>query len=198
MGVAISRDLKKYSIINGLILGAVLLAFNIVSFYLITTIVKSPLGVIGVPYLFNFILPIPCAIILAYKLRVQMKQEWNFRIATSGIFIMFLASYILLNIGRDLIFAHVVEPNMGQKVEQVVLDVTPVALKKANATDKQIADKEKEIRDQFNAQSKVTVGQQIESHVIYIILLFVVALVFGALFQKPSGSYDTVAVSNPQ
>ena len=52
MGIAISRDLKKYSIINGLILGAVLLAFNIISFYLITTIVKSPLGVIGVPYVF--------------------------------------------------------------------------------------------------------------------------------------------------
>jgi hypothetical protein len=198
MGIVISKDLKKYSIINGLVLGAALLAFNIISFYLITTIIKSPLGVIGVPYLLNLILPIPCAIIVVYKLRVQMKWEWNFRIATSGIFIMFLASYIVINIGRDLIFAHLVEPNMGQKIEQTLLEATPVALKKANATDKQIADKEKEISEQFKAQSKVTVGQQIESHVIYIILLFVVALVFGALFQKPSRSYDAAAINNPQ
>ena len=161
MGIVISRDLKKHSIINGLILGVVLLAFNIISFYLITTIMKSPLGVIGVPQLFNLILPIPCAIIVVYKLRVHMKWEWNFRIATSGIFIMFLTSYFVLNIGRDLIFANLVEPNMGQKIEQTLLDVTPIALKKDHATDKQIADKQKEIRDQFKAQNKVTIGQQI-------------------------------------
>ena len=198
MGIVISKDLKKYSIINGLMLGAILLAFNIISFYLITTIVKSPLGVIGVPYIFNFILPIPCAIILTYKLRVQMKWEWNFRIATSGVFIMFLASYILLNIGRDLIFARLVEPNMGQKVEQTLLDVTPVALKKIHATDKQIADKEKEIKDQFEAQRKITVGQQIESHVLYIILMFVVALVFGSLFKRPARGYEVVSISSAQ
>ena len=194
MGIVISRNLKKYSIVNGLILGVVLLAFNIISFYLITTIVKSPLGVIGVPYVFSIILPIPCAIIMVYKLRAEMKWEWNFRIATSGIFIMFLISYFVINIGRDQLFARFVEPNMGQKIEQALLDAAPVALKKANATDKQIADKQKEIKDQFNDQNKITVGQQIQSHVTYTILLFVVALIFGALFKKPARGYETVSV----
>jgi hypothetical protein len=198
MGIVISSDLKRYSIINGLILGAVLLAFNIISFYLITTIVKSPLGVIGVPYVFSIILPIPCAIIMVYKLRAEMKWEWNFRIATSGIFIMFLVSYFIINIGRDQIFARFVEPNMGQKIEQALLDAAPVALKKANATDKQIADKQKEIKDQFDAQDKITIGQQIQSHVTYTILIFVIALILGALFKRPARGYEPVSISNAQ
>ena len=198
MGIVISRDLKKYSIINGLILGLVLLAFNIISFYLITTVVKSPLGVIGVPYIFSIILPIPCAIIMVYKLRAEMKWEWTSRIATSGIFIMFLVSYFIINIGRDQLFGRFVEPNMGQKIEKALLDAAPVALKKAHATDKQIAAKQREIKDQFDAQDKITVGQQIQSHVTYTILIFVVALIFGALFKKPARGYDPVIVSNVQ
>ncbi len=198
MGIVISRDLKKYSIINGLILGLVLLAFNIIIFYLITTILKSPLGVIGVPYIFSIILPIPCAIIMVYKLRVGMKLDWNFRIATSGIFIMFLVSYFIINIGRDQIFARFIEPNMGQKIEQALLDAAPVALKKANATDKQIADKQKEIKNQFDAQDKITIGQQIQSHVTYTIFIFVIALIFAALFKRPARGYDAVTVSSVQ
>jgi hypothetical protein len=196
MGLVISRELKKYSLINGLILGLVLLSFNIISFYLITTVVKSPLAVIGVPYLFSIILPIPCAIITCYMLRLQMKWEWNFRIATSGIFIVFLAAYFVINIGRDQLFARLVEPKMGEKIERVLLDATPVALKKSHATDEQIANKQKEIRDQFDAQGKITVGQQIESHVIYIILIFVVALIFAALFQRPARGYEPVTINN--
>ena len=196
MGIIISRDLKKHSLINGLILGLVLLSFNIISFYLITTVVKSPLGVIAVPYLFSIILPIPCAIILCYKLRLQMKWEWDFRIATSGIFIMFLAAYLIVFIGRDQIFARVIEPQMSTKIENVLLDATPVALKKSGATAQQIAEKQKLIKDQFETQNKVTVGQEIESQLISIIFIFVIALIFGALFKKPAGGYEPVKIDH--
>ena len=198
MGIVISRDLKKYSIINGLILGLVLLAFNIISFYLITTVVKSPLGVIGVPYIFSIILPIPCAIIMVYKLRVEMKWEWNFRVATSGIFIMFLVAYFIIFLGRDQLFARVIEPQMSTKIENVLLDATPVALKKSGANAQQIAQKQKEIRSQFETQNKITIGQEIESQLISIIFIFVIALIFGALFKRPAGGYDAVTVSSVQ
>src|SRR4051794_29071294 len=121
MALVISRDLKKYSLRNGLILGLILLAFNIISFYLITTVLKSPLGVIGVPYLFSIILPIPFAIVSCYNLRVLMGASWDFRIATSGIFIMFLTAYLVIFIGRDLIFAKAIEPQMNKKIENVLL-----------------------------------------------------------------------------
>jgi hypothetical protein len=198
MGIVISRDLKKYSFINGVILGLILLSFNIISFYLITTIVKSPIGVIGVPYLFSVVLPIPFAIIFCYKLRVQMKWEWNFRKATSGVFIMFLAAYVIIFIGRDQVFARVIEPKMSTKIENVLLEATPVALKKSGANAKQIADKQKEIRAQFSAQDNITVGQEIESQLISIMFIFIIALIFGALFKKPARGYETVTIDSVQ
>lgn len=198
MGIVISRDLKKYSFINGVILGLILLSFNIISFYLITTIVKSPIGVIGVPYLFSVILPIPFAIIFCYRLRMQMKWEWNFRIATSGVFIMFLAAYVIIFIGRDQVFARVIEPKMSTKIENVLLEATPVALKKSGANAKQIADKQKEIRAQFSAQDNITVGQEIESQLISIMFIFIIALIFGALFKRPARGYETVTIDSVQ
>ena len=198
MGIVISRDLKKYSIINGLILGLVLLAFNIISFYLITTVVKSPLGVIGVPYIFSIILPIPCAIIMVYKLRTEMKWDWNFRVATSGIFIMFLVAYFIIFVGRDQLFARLIEPQMSTKIENVLLEATPVALKKSGANAQQIVQKQKEIRSQFETQDKITIGQEIESQLISIIFIFVIALIFGALFKRPARGYEAINVNSVQ
>jgi hypothetical protein len=196
MALVISNQLKKYSIRNGLILGLILLSFNIISFYLITTIVKSPLGVIGIPYLFSIILPIPFAIIFTYNLRALIGREWNFRIATSGIFIMFLVAYFVISIGRDIVFAHWIEPQMNTKIENVILAATPVALKKSGASDKQVVAKQKEIRDQFAAQDKITVGQEIESQVISLIFIFIIALIFGSLFKKPVPGYEIVTGSD--
>ena len=197
MGIVISSELKKNALISGLILGLILLACNIISFYLITTVVKSPIGVIAVPYVFSIILPIPFAIIFCYRLRIRMGISWDFRIATSGIFIMFLVAYACIFIGRDLIFAHVIEPKMNIKIENVLLAATPVALKQSGANEKQIADKQKQIKDQFAVQDNVTIWQQIESQVISIILIFAMALIFGALFKRPAVAYATVADNDP-
>ena len=187
MAIIIGKELKRYSLQNGLILGLILLSFNIISFYLITTVVKSPIGVIATPYVFSIILPIPFAILFCYLLRASVGRIWDFRIATSGIFIMFLISYIVIALGRDVIFAHFVEPQMTTKIEKVLLDATPVALKKSGATDKQIADKQKDIREQFASQDNATVGQIIQSQVISTIFIFIISLIFGALFKNPVG-----------
>jgi hypothetical protein len=197
MALVISSELKKYSFRNGLLLGLILLSFNIISFYLITTIVKSPIGVIGVPYLFSIILPIPFATLFCYKLRASIGRLWDFRIATSGIFIMFLTSYLVIFAGRDLVFARLIEPHMDTKIENALLAATPIALKKSGATDKQIADKQKEIRDQFATQDNITVGKEIQSLIISVIFIFIVALVFGALFKNPVSGYAAVIDNGP-
>jgi hypothetical protein len=178
-------------------LGLILLACNIISFYLITTVVSSPVGVIAVPYVFSIILPIPFAIVFCYKLRARIGILWDFRIATSGIFIMFLAAYACIFVGRDLLFAHVIEPKMSTKIENVLLAATPVALKQSGANEKQIAEKQKQIKDQFAVQDNVTIWQQIESQVISIILIFAIALIFGALFKRPAVVYAAVADNDP-
>jgi hypothetical protein len=195
MVLVISKELKKCSIKNGLILGLILLSFNIISFYLITTVVTSPIGVIGVPYLFSIILPIPVAIIFCFKLRAVIGRVWDFRIATSGIFIMFLVAYLVIFAGRDLVFAHLIEPKMNTKIENVLLAATPVALKKSGANEKQIADKQQEIRNQFTAQDHPTFGQEIQSVITSVIFIFIFALIFGAFFKNPVSGYSAIADS---
>jgi hypothetical protein len=197
MGVAVSKEVRKYSIINGLILGLIMLGLSIISFYLITTVVKSPIGVIAVPYLFSMILPIPCAIILCYVLRVRIGFPWDMRIATSGIFIMFLVAYIVISVGRDLVFAQLIEPQMNTKIENVLLAATPVALKKSGANEQQIAERQKQIRDQFILQDHATVWQKIQSQVITVIFIFVVAVIFGGFFKRPAAGYTTYADNHP-
>lgn len=192
MALIINKELKKHSLKNGLILGLTLLSFNVISFYLITTVVTSPIGVIGVPYLFSILLPIPLAIIFCFKLRAVTGRIWDFRIATSGIFIMFLAAYLLIFVGRDLVFAHLIEPKMNTKIETSLLAATPVALKKSGATDKQIADKQQEIRNQFAAQDHPTFGQEIQSVIMSVIFIFIFALIFGAFFKNPAPGYKEV------
>lgn len=197
MGIAVSKEVRKYSIIHGLILGLILLGLTILSFYLITTVVKSPVGVIAVPYLFSILLPIPVAIILCYRLRLRIGLPWDMRIATSGIFIMFLVAYIVISIGRDLVFAHLVEPQMNTKIENVLLAATPVALKKSGASEQQIAEKQKQIREQFALQDHVTIRQEIQSHFISVIFIFVVAVIFGGFFKRPAGGYTQYADNHP-
>lgn len=198
MGLVISKELKKYSLQNGLILGLILLSFNIISFYLITTVVKSPLGVIGVPYLFSIILPIPLSVIFCYKLRAVIGYPWDFRIATSGIFIMFFAAYLIIFAGRDLVFAHLIEPKMNTKIENVLLEATPVALKKSGANARQIADKQNEIKAQFAAQDNPTIRQEIQSVITSVIFIFIFALIFGAFFKNPVRGYTIVTNDNPE
>jgi hypothetical protein len=127
-----------------------------------------------------------------------MKWEWNFRVATSGIFILFLVAYFIIFIGRDQLFARVIEPQMSTKIEKVLLDATPVALKQSGGNAQQIAEKQKQIKAQFETQDKITVAQEIESQLISIIFIFVIALIFGALFKRPARGYDTVTISNGQ
>lgn len=197
MGIAVSKEIRKYSIINGLLLGAILLSLTIISFYLITTVVKSPIGAIAIPYLFSIILPIPFAIIFCYKLRIGIGLPWNMRIATSGIFIMLMMAYIVISVGRDLIFAHMIEPQMHTKIENVLLAATPVALKKSGATEQQIAEKQKQIRDQFALQDNVTVWQEIQSQFVAVIFIFVIAVIFGGFFKRPAAGYATYADNHP-
>jgi len=79
-----------------------------------------------------------------------------------------------------------------------LLEATPVALKKSGANAQQIVQKQKEIRSQFETQDKITIGQEIESQLISIIFIFVIALIFGALFKRPARGYEAISVNSVQ
>jgi hypothetical protein len=102
---------------------------------------------------------------------------------------MFLISFLMVFIGRDLVYAHLIEPKMNDKLQTAYMNASVQVLTQAKATPQQIADKIKDINDQFASEKNATTWQRIQSPLISIIFLFVIALIFGALFKKQRPQY---------
>jgi len=180
----LQQKIKVNSFKSGLILGIILLVLGILSFYFIVGMATSFLMIIIVPILFSFIIPIVLVVLICFDLRKKIGGYWNFRQATTGIFIMFFVAYLVQYVGKDIIFAKFVEPNMIQKTQDAMMDATSTMMEKAGTEQGQIDEKKAEIQKQFDAQKEVTVGKIIQGIAISIILMFVLALIFGALFKK--------------
>jgi hypothetical protein len=180
----LQQKIKSNSLKSGLLLGAILLVLSIFSFYMITGMASSLLTIILVPIVFSIIIPIGIVILFCFDLRKKIGGYWNLRQATTAIFIMFFAAYVIQYVGRDLIFAKLIEPNMVQKTQDVMVEATISMMEKNGVDQTQIDEKKAEIEKQFNDQKNVTIGKIIQGIVISIILMFVLALVFGAMFKK--------------
>lgn len=186
---AIDQKLKKIAVINGLIMGAALLAFNIIAFYFITGVASTAVMFLIAQIGFSFILPIALVILFCFRTRMQIGGYWSFRAATTGLFIIFLIAYAFQTIGRDLVFAKFIEPNMVQKTETAALNETTLVMQKGKVDQKLIDKKVAELKKDFGSQKPITVGNVIQSLVFSIIFIFIFALVFAALFKRELPQY---------
>jgi len=180
----LQQKIKVSSFKSGLTLGAILLVLGIFSFYFIIRMAASFLLIIIGPIVFSIIIPIVLVIFICFDLRKKIGGYWNFRQATTGIFIMFFVAYIVQYIGKDVVFAKFVEPNMVQKTQDAMMDATTAMMEKAGTDQTQIDEKKAQIQKQFDGQKEITIGKIIQGIIISIILMFVLALIFGALFKK--------------
>ncbi|WP_428329556.1 DUF4199 domain-containing protein [Mucilaginibacter sp.] len=187
--MTLDQKIRKNGIIGGLLLGAGLLTLSIFSFYLITSITESVTVFIISPTLFSFILPIIMVVVFCYVSRKKIGGYWSFRQATTGIFIMFIIAYVFQVIGRDLIFAKLIEPKMVEKTEAAFIRESDIMKTTPGANKKQIDDNINGIKQNLAQQKNITVGQVISGTGINIVLIFVVALIFGTLFKKDPPVY---------
>lgn len=174
---------KKNALYNGLALGAALFVLGTIVYYIL--IGTTSMWVITiVPTIISVIIPILLAVFMSLDLRKKMGGYWSFKQATTGIFIMFIVAYALNTIARDLIFAKFVEPDMIKKTEAAVLNSTQTMLEKSGVDqatiDRKIADAQK----QFDEQEHLSIGKILSGIGTTIILIFVVSLLFGAMFKK--------------
>jgi len=177
-------QIKKVAFLKGLILGGVLLVLNIFSFYFITTMTTSLYLIIGAPFLFAVVLPLVVSISLILELRKSIGGYWVFKQAVTGVFIMFFSAYIIQIIGRDLLFAKVIEPHMVEKTGEAIINATTQMLEKVSTNQAQIDEKIADMQKQFKEQSNQSVVTFFEGIGVTIILLFVLTLIFGAIFKK--------------
>ncbi|GAC1301120.1 MAG: hypothetical protein NVSMB24_03360 [Mucilaginibacter sp.] len=184
------QKIRKISFQYGIILGVVVLVLSIFTFYYITQMSTSFLGFILAPVIFSILIPIALVVVFCFDIRKRIGGYWNFRQATTGIFIMFLLAYVIQAVGRDLVFVKLVEPNMVEKTQQAAMNATVSMMEKSGTDQAQIDEKKATLQKQFDDQKNVTTGKFIQGICISIILIFVCALIFGALFKKDKPLYD--------
>jgi len=183
----IEQKIKTNGVKNGLILGLVITALSIASYYLITT-TTSPLMFVGAPVLFSVFIPIFTVIFLAFKARKDIGGYWTFKQATTGIFVMFLVAFAFNYLGKELIFDKLVEPNNAVKVQAAAVNAKIAILKERHASQELIDKNVAELKKDFS-QASPSIGNAITGIVISILFVFILALLFGALFKKDPPAY---------
>jgi hypothetical protein len=192
MGEKLDTRIKKQGFEKGILLGVILLALGIFTFYFITGMTQSMWLIIFMPVITSIIIPLFIAVLFSLSLKKAIGGFWNLKQAVTGIFIMFLTSHAISTIGRDIIFAKLVEPQMVEKMATAIVNSTTGMLEKSGAEQSQIDEKMAEIEKKFDEQKNPTWGNIIQGVVISIIMVFVLALIFGAIFKKdpPMNSLD--------
>ena len=184
MNEEIDRKIKKQGLIKGLFLGGILSVLSVLFFYFMILIAKSAVTITIGSVLFTYILPIGISILFCNALRRKIGGFWSLRQATTGIFIMFFASYLIVYTVKDQVFAKIIEPDMAHKTETAMLNALN-KLKAGNPESKKEADaKIAEMQKAFEGEKSITIGQQIQALAITIIFLFVLSIVFAAFFKN--------------
>ncbi len=186
---SIDSRVRKGGLIRGLVLGFIVLALSIVSFYFITSASTTPVMALVVLYGFSTIIPLAAAIYFAFNLRNTVGGYLTFKQAVTGVFVMVLTSYVLLVIGRDLAFVKLAEPDMAQKTETAMLKNSADMYKQQGIPQAKIDTKIAEMRKQFGDGQGTSIGGIVTNFVENIILLFVLAILIGAISKKESPTY---------
>ncbi len=188
----IEQKIKINGIKSGILLGVIITALSIISYYFITT-TKSPALFVAAPILFSVFIPIFCVVFLCFNQRKKICGFWTFKQATTGIFVSFLIAYLIQFICVTLIFNNFVAPDNLQKTQTAAINMKTIILKqrgdKQASIDKDIAEMQKD----FNQQKNATIGSTIQGVVISILFIFLFALIFGSLFKKDPPAYTTQA-----
>jgi hypothetical protein len=180
----LKNTIRRVSAIKGIFLGIVLLVVNILSYYLLISTTGNAWVIVFSPVIFSVAIPIIAVLIFCFYLRKSIGGYWVYRQAVTGIFIMFVVCYAIQVVGKDVIFAKVVEPDMINKTQTAMLNATNVMLKKSGANQAAIDKKKAEIQKQMDDQKNITVGAIIQGYVITLLFLFLFALIFATLFRK--------------
>ena len=188
----LNRHIRIKGAIYGIVLGVIILLLHLFSYFLMVK-VNTPLWVTAFsPLLFTNVLPIVAAVLLCLRLRNKIGGYWDLRQAASGIFVMFLTSYLIFFFGF-LLFSKVIEPATDTNLENKIESVKAAIRKNQGVSLQHINEETNGLRKDFNTRQNAGVLGFVQSFGIVIVLLFLASLIFGALFKNDQPVY---AVSN--
>ena len=188
------REMQKKAALSGLLFGVILLCIGIPALYVIAQ-ASSMAVVIGSPVLLSFIVPILLAVFFCISLRKQVGGYWSFREATGGIFVLFITAYLLYSAGSH-VHTHYIDKKIAQEVKENVLNVTTTFASKQNIPAEELDEKIDEMKENMEEEKNPSTGKLIQSVLFSIIILFIGALLFAAIFKKEEPLFNE-PTSNP-
>ncbi|MFI5158925.1 MAG: DUF4199 domain-containing protein [Sphingobacteriales bacterium] len=181
----VESTIKKKGFIKGLFLGLIVVAMHIASFYYMTgTVDAHPLLVLPGSFIFTIVIPLIFIVVFILNIRKSIGGYWSFRQAVTAIFIMLFTSYIMLAIGRDILFVKLVEPNMAQKIGAVMMESRMRKDQLDGMPQAQIIRDLASEKKNFNLQTDNGQWAIVESIPENILITFVLAVMLSAVFKK--------------
>ncbi len=186
----IVADLKKLAIINGLIIAALGIAIQLLTYYATPHLLGSTW--------YGILLTIITVIIYIFfvlDLRKKVGGYWGFKDALQGIFIMSLIANLASSV-FNFVFYRFIEPNAYDKVKGYVEDGMMETYEKlgmgGDALDKAIEDAAETLKSQYNP----TAMDFLRNMLIAVLIGFVLSLVFAAIFKKEPPMFAPVEEEN--
>lgn len=179
----LNRQIRIKGAQYGAVLGVSIFLLHLLSYFLMTK-VSTPLWVTAFsPLIFTNLLPIVIAILLCLRLREKIGGFWSLRQASSGIFAMFLTSYLIFFFGM-ILYSKVIDPKMELNIQNKIELVKTAIRRDQNTSQQHINEEVTGLRKDYNERQKSGVWGFVQSFGIVVVLLFLASLIFGALFKN--------------
>ena len=188
INVSTSPNAKKIALKSGLIWAFI----NIVLFLLVYYAAPQLLG--NMAYgVFSFLVSIALAVYFVLDLRKKIGGYWSFREALSSIFVLFFVQYLVVYAFMFL-FPRVIEPEYNDVLRNASLNaVTEMAESfgggDQEAIDAMIEQAELALEKQLNP----SISDALQAIAISVIMYFVGAMIFAAIFKRERPVFEPVA-----
>lgn len=182
--------LKKEGATLGLALGVLMIVLTILPMYYYVSSSSFWMVIIG-PVITGFLIPLILAIFFTFRLRNNIGGYWSFRQAVTGIFTMLLVA-VVLSSAAGFIFEGYVAPDMREHYMRNIENNTITYMENAGVDAEQIDAQVEKIDQEIEKAGETSIGTTLRGLGVFIIVVFVIALIFGALFKKEKPIFHQV------
>jgi hypothetical protein len=181
---SINAVIRKNGAVIGIYLGLVLLLLNLALYYYTTRLTESFFIIAIASNIIKLILEIGAAVLFCNMLRNKIGGYWTFRQAVTGIFMMFIVAYVIQLSVYDNLFQRVIDKNFNTNVHNAWTNANLKTLKQGENL-KVVKQRAAFIDSNYtNQQKSGSLNYIIVNVFITIIIGFVTALIFAALFKR--------------
>lgn len=172
------QNLNKAALNNGLIIGIIMSAIGVVTYYMFPSLLGSMSFGIGL-----MIVSLLIYIFFTLDLRKKIGGYWNFKEALKGIFIMAFVAGLLYAV-FNYVFYKFLEPGAFEKISGYIEQGMTKTFENMGMDQDKIDEAVSKQVEQMKAQYDPTPLEFIKNLGIGILIQFVMSLIFAAIFKK--------------